>query len=132
MFKRPRRRDQVQEQMVFTKSQVLRALRKAVAAGQVDYIASTFISYLLENGRPLTVEQAGAIGLPVPMFNGHAGEQKTIPFGQPARPPQCSSTYTSAIMGQGGACTARWHKRERPPERLGWRRLTRGRQAVSR
>jgi hypothetical protein len=78
MFKRPRRRDQVQEQMVFTKSQVLRALQKAIAGGQVDYHTSAFISYLLEKGRPLTVEQARAIGLPVPMLNGHAGEQKTI------------------------------------------------------
>jgi hypothetical protein len=38
---------------------------------------------------------------------------ETVAFGQPARPPQCSSTCTSATMGQGGACTARWHKRER-------------------
>ncbi len=64
--------------MVFTKSQVLRALQKAVAEGQLDYHTSTFINYLLETGRPLTVEQARAIGLPVPMFNGEAAEQKTI------------------------------------------------------
>ena len=78
MFKRSRRRDQALEQMVFTKSQVLTALRRAIADGRVDYIASTFISYLLDKGRPLTVEQAKAIGLPVPMLNGHAAEQKTI------------------------------------------------------
>ena len=78
MFKRSRRRDQALEQMVFTKSQVLTALRRAIADGRVDYIASTFISYLLGKGRPLTVEQAKAIGLPVPMLNGHAAEQKTI------------------------------------------------------
>jgi len=78
MFKRPRRRDQMPEQMVFTKSQVWAALQKAVAEGQIDYIACTFISYLLDKGRPLTVEQARVIGLPVPMLNGYAGEQKTI------------------------------------------------------
>jgi hypothetical protein len=64
--------------MVFTKSQVLTALRTAIADGRVDYIAGTFISYLLEKERPLTVEQARAIGLPVPMLNGYGAEQKTI------------------------------------------------------
>jgi len=78
MFKRSRRRDQAPEQMVFTRSQVSTALRIAVADRRVDYIVSTFISYLLEKGRPLTVEQARAIGLPVPMLSGYAAEQKTI------------------------------------------------------
>jgi hypothetical protein len=76
MFKRPRRREQ--DQLIFTKSQVLRALRKAVAEAKVDYITSTFISYLLDKGRPLTVEQAKAIGLPVPVLEGRASEQKMI------------------------------------------------------
>jgi hypothetical protein len=76
MFKRPRRREQ--DQLIFTKSQVLRALRKAVAEAKVDYITSTFISYLLDKGRPLTVEQAKAIGLPVPVLEGQAAEQKMI------------------------------------------------------
>ena len=75
MFKRPRRE---QDQTIFTKSQVLRALQKAVAEGQVDYITSTFISYLLDKGRPLTVEQAKAIGFPVPVFEGQAAEQKMV------------------------------------------------------
>ena len=78
IFKRPRRRDQMQEQTVFTKSQVLSALQKAVQGGQVDYITSTFIGYLLDKGRPLTVEQAKAIGLPVPTPKGIAGEQELI------------------------------------------------------
>jgi len=77
-FERPRRRNQGQEQMVFTKSQVLAALQKAITEGQVDYIASTFISYLIDKGRPLTVEQAKAIGLLTPMPNGRAAEQKMI------------------------------------------------------
>ena len=64
--------------MVFTKSQVWAALQRAVEGGQIDYIACTFIGYLLDKGRPLTVEQARAIGLPVPMLNGYAGEQKTV------------------------------------------------------
>jgi hypothetical protein len=76
MFKRSRRREQ--EQMIFTKSQVLRALQSAVEKGQVDYITSTFISYLLDKGTPLTVEQAKAIGLPVPVLEGQATEQKMI------------------------------------------------------
>jgi hypothetical protein len=76
MFKRHRRREQ--DQLIFTKSQVLRALRKAVAEAKVDYITSTFISYLLDKGRPLTVEQAKAIGLPVPVLEGQAAEQKMI------------------------------------------------------
>lgn len=78
MFKRPRRKDQMQEQTVFTKSQVLAALQKAVEGGQIDYIASTFIGYLLDKGRPLTFEQAKAIGLPIPTPKGIAGEQKLI------------------------------------------------------
>jgi hypothetical protein len=78
MFKRSRRSDQSLEQMVFTKAQVWTALRTAIAEGRVDYVVGTFINYLLENGRPLTVEQARAIGLPVPMFSGYAADLKTI------------------------------------------------------
>jgi hypothetical protein len=77
-FKRPRRRNQGQEQMVFTKSQVRAALQRAITEGRVDYLASTFISYLIDKGRPLMVEQAKAIGLPVPMLKGGATEQKMI------------------------------------------------------
>ena len=77
-FERPRRRNQGQEQTVFTKSQVLAALQKAITERQVDYIASTFISYLIDKGRPLTVEQAKAIGLLTPMPKGRAAEQKMI------------------------------------------------------
>jgi hypothetical protein len=76
MSKCPRRREQ--DQLIFSKSQVLRALRKAVEEAKVDYITSTFISYLLDKGRPLTVEQAKAIGLPVPVLEGQAAEQKMI------------------------------------------------------
>ena len=76
MFKRLRRREQ--DQLIFTKSQVLRALRKAVAEAKVDYITSTFLSYLLNKGRPLSVEQAKSIGLPVPVLEGQATEQKMI------------------------------------------------------
>ncbi|MGA2240378.1 MAG: hypothetical protein ABSG74_14330 [Candidatus Bathyarchaeia archaeon] len=64
--------------MVFTRSQVLAALQRAIADGRIDYITSTFIRYLLDKGRPLTMGQAKAIGLPVLMLNGHAAEQKTI------------------------------------------------------
>jgi hypothetical protein len=77
-FERPRRRNQGQEQMVFTKSQVLAALQKAIAERRVDYLTSTFISYLIDKGRLLTVEQAKAIGLLVPMLKGRAAEQKMI------------------------------------------------------
>lgn len=78
MFRRPRRSDQMPEQTVFTKSQVIAALQKAEAEGQVDYIVSTFIRYLLDEGRSLTMEQANAIGLPVPTLNGNAAGQKMI------------------------------------------------------
>ena len=77
-FERPRRRNQGQEQMVFTKSQVLAALQKAITERRVDYLTSTFISYLIDKGRLLTVEQAKAIGLLVPMLKGRAAEQKMI------------------------------------------------------
>ncbi len=77
-FERPRRRNQGQEQMVFTKSEVLAALQEAITERRVDYHTSTFISYLIDKGRPLTVEQAQAIGLPVPMLKGRAAEQKMI------------------------------------------------------
>ena len=43
-FERPRRRNQGQEQKVFTKSQVLAALQKAITEGRVDYLTSTFIA----------------------------------------------------------------------------------------
>ncbi len=78
MFKPPHRKDQASEQMVFTKSQVMAALQKATVEGQIDYITGTFIRYLLEEGRPLTLEQAKAIGLPVPTLKGNAGAQKMI------------------------------------------------------
>ena len=77
-FKRPRRRNHGQQQMVFTKSQVRAALQKAITEGRVDYLASTFISYLIDKGRPLTVEQAKALGLLVPMLEGRVAEQKMI------------------------------------------------------
>ncbi len=77
-FKHPRHRNQGQEQMVFTKSQARAALQKAITEGRVDYLASTFISYLIDKGRPLTVEQGKAIGLLVPMLEGRVAEQKMI------------------------------------------------------
>ena len=77
-FEPPRRRNQGQEQMVFRKSQVRAALQKAITEGRVDYLASTFISYLIDKGRPLTVEQGKALGLLVPMLQGRAAEQKMI------------------------------------------------------
>ena len=72
------RRHQGQEQVVFMKSQVLAVLQKANTEGRVDYLTSTFICYLITKGRPLTVEQAEAIGLLVPMLKGRGAEQKMI------------------------------------------------------
>jgi hypothetical protein len=87
-FERPRRRNQGQEQMVFTKSQALASLQKAITEGRVDYLTSTFISYLIDKGRPLTVEQAKAIGLLVPMLKGRAAEQKMILIEEDDDPPR--------------------------------------------
>ena len=78
VFERPRRKNQGQIQMIFTKSQVRAALQKAITERRVDYLASTFISYLIDKGRPLTVEQGKALGLLVPMLKGRTAEQKMI------------------------------------------------------
>ncbi len=78
VFECPRRKNQGQVQMIFTKSQVRAALQKAITEGRVDYLASTFISYLIDKGRPLTVEQGKALGLLVPVLKGRTAEQKMI------------------------------------------------------
>jgi len=78
MFKCRRRTNQVQEQTAFSKSQVMAALQAAEKEGQVDYILSTFIRYLLAQGRSLTIKQARAIGLSVPASGGEDAGQKMI------------------------------------------------------
>ena len=68
----------MEEQIAFTRSQVLAALQKAISEGRVDWLTSTFISYLIDNGKPLTVEQAQAVGLAIPTRKGRPAEQKMI------------------------------------------------------
>ena len=65
MAKHSKINEWLQRRAVFDKSQAMTALEKAVEAGRIDYITSTFISYLISEGRPLTVEQARSIGLSI-------------------------------------------------------------------
>ena len=74
-----RRRDQVQEQMVFSKCQVLTALQKAAAEGQVDYHTTIFVRYLLDKWKAVDgrAGEIHRISCPCDEGAGHRAENNS-------------------------------------------------------